>query len=141
MPLGELYINNKDAYKEWGVSLKGTEGLSALLTPSPNKELLQNKSRLNNGKSVITAKNVIKIDERDITLPIQLSAPNEAAFFVRYASFCEELAKGRLDIKTKYQPNVVYHTDYLSCQQFSQFMRGIASFTLRLNEPNPANRS
>lgn len=141
MPIGELYINNKDAYKEWGISLKGTEGLSALMTPSPNKEIPENKSRLSNGKLVIVRQDIVRIDERDITLPIQLTAPNESTFFARYASFCEELAKGRLDIKTKYQPNIVYHTDYISCQQFSQFMRGIANFTLRLNEPNPANRS
>ncbi len=141
MPIEELYINNKDAYKEWGISLKGTEGLSALMTPSPNKELPENKSRLTNGKTVIAGQSIVKVDERDISLPIQLTAPNESAFFTRYASFCNELAEGRLDIKTKYQPNVVYHTDYISCQQFSQFMCGIASFTLRLNEPNPANRS
>ena len=35
----------------------------------------------------------------------------------------------------------IYKTIYLSCNQFTQFMRGIASFSLKLNEPNPKDRS
>lgn len=135
---GELYINGKDAYKTWGVSLTDS-GLSALMTPAPNKDYIENKSRIEHGKSVIN--NSVKVDERNITLPINLTASNKNEFFSRYSSFCEELAKGYMEIRTSYQPNVLYRMYYLSCSQFSQFMNGIGKFSLKLNEPDPTDRN
>ena len=117
MPQEELFINGKDAYTTWGISMDDT-ALSALMTPAPNKEFIENKSRMEHGKRVITADP-----------------------FARYDSFCNELDKGILEIKTKYQPNIVYRTIYISCNQFSQFMQGIGKFVLKLNEPNPNNRN
>lgn len=135
---GELYINGKDAYTKWGISMDDTS-LSALMTPAPNKELIENKSRLENGKHVNLSNP--KMDERSFTLQINLTAPNTEAFFSRYSSFCKELATGVLDIKTKYQPNLVYKTIYQSCSQFSQFIQGIGKFTLKLTEYNPSDRT
>lgn len=135
---GELYINGKDAYETWGMSLSDTS-LSALLTPPPNKDYIESKSRLENGKSVILDN--VKVDERDVTLQVHFTAKSEAQFFDRYSSFCEELKGGKLELRTSYQPTVIYRFVYVSCQQFSQFMRGIAKFSLRLNEPNPENRA
>lgn len=135
---GELYINGKDAYDTWGISLSDS-GLSALMTPAPNKEYIENKSRLGHGKSVIN--NNVRIDERNITLPIHLTASNKNEFFSRYSSFCEELAKGYMEIMTSYQPNVLYRMYYISCNQFSQFMHGIGKFSLKLNEPDPTDRN
>lgn len=135
---GELYINGKDAYDTWGMSLSDTS-LSALLTPPPNKEYIESKSRLENGKSVILDN--VKVDERDVTLQVHFTAKSEKQFFDRYSSFCNELKGGKLELRTVYQPTVLYRFVYLSCQQFSQFMRGIAKFSLRLNEPNPDNRA
>lgn len=134
----ELIINGKDAYTTWGISMD-TSSLSALMTPPPMKEFIENKSRLEHGKRIITSNP--KIDERNITLTFNLTAKNEEQFFSRYNSFCEELAIGVLNIKSKYQPDVVYKTIYLSCNQFTQFMRGIAKFSLKLIEPNPKDRS
>lgn len=135
---GEFYINDKDSYTTWGISMD-TSSLSALMAPPPMKEFIENKSRLENGKRVITSNS--KIDERNITLTFNLTAKSEDQFFARYNSFCEELATGVLHIRSKYQPNVVYKTIYFSCNQFTQFMRGIASFSLKLVEPNPADRT
>lgn len=135
---GQLFINNKDAYTTWGISMD-TSSLSALMTPAPNKEFIENSSRLEHGKRVITSSP--KVDARDITLTINLTAKNEQQFFDRYLSFCSELETGVLNIKTSFQPNVVYKMIYLSCSQFTQFMRGIASFSLKLNEPNPKDRN
>lgn len=135
---GELFINGKDAYTTWGISMDDTS-LSALMTPAPNKELIENKSRLENGKR-ITSSNP-KQDERTLTLQINLTASDVDMFFTRYNRFCQELATGILDIRTKYQPSVVYRTLYQSCSQFSQFMQGIGKFVLKLNEPNPINRN
>ena len=137
---GELFINGKDAYTEWGISMD-TSSLSALMTPSANKDLPENKSRLEHGKRVIIDDSVVKVDERQLTLTINLTAKNEVEFFTRYNSFCKELATGRLNIRTKYQPDVMYRTIYKSCNQFTQFMRGIAHFSLKLDEPNPTDRN
>lgn len=138
MPKGELFINGKDAYVEWGLSME-TGGLSALMTPPPNKELIENKSRLEHGKRVIASTN--KLDERDLNLPIHITAISEEDFMSKYSSFCEELKNGKINITTKYRPNEVYRTNYMSCTQFSQFRQQMAKFTLKLNEPNPYDRS
>ena len=86
---GEFYINDKDAYTTWGISMD-TSSLSALMTPPPMKEFIENKSRLENGKRVITSNP--RVDERNITLTFNLTAKSEDQFFVRYNSFCEELS-------------------------------------------------
>lgn len=138
MEAGEFYINGKDTYTTWGISMD-TSSLSSLMTPPPMKEFIENKSRLEHGKRVVTSNP--KVDERSLTLTFNLTAKSEEQFFARYNSFCEELATGVLHIKSKYQPNVVYKTIYISCNQFTQFMRGIAKFSLRLVEPNPKDRS
>lgn len=136
--IGELFINNQDAYLNWGISMDDTS-LSTLMTPAANKQIIENKSRLEHGKRVDTSN--IKLDERTMTIQINLTASDKAEFFKRYDSFCKELANGKLDIKTRHQPDVVYRTIYQSCSQFSQFMYGIAKFSLKLVEYNPANRN
>lgn len=138
MPKGELFINGLDAYERWGVSLSDT-ALSALMTPSPQKKFISSKSRLKDGKSIVV--NNPKVDERSVSIAIHLIARNEAEFFSNYEKFCNEvLAKGYLTIETKYQQGVIYKMEYENCSQFSQFMRGIAKFTLKMTEPNPNNR-
>lgn len=132
---GELFINGQDAYTTWGISMDDTS-LSSLMTPPPMKEFIENKSRTEHGKRVVLDNP--KIDERNITLQINLTAKNKEDFFSRYNRFCTELAKGVLEIKTKYQPNVLYRTIYVSCSQFSQFVQGIGKFVLRLVEYNPS---
>lgn len=134
----ELFINGKDAYLTWGISMDDTS-LSELMTPAANKAFIENESRLQHGKQVIMANP--KLDQRNLTLQINLTARTEEQFFTRYSSFCNVLATGVLQLRTKYQPGVVYKTIYLSCGQFSQFMRGIRKFSLKLNEPNPNDRT
>lgn len=135
---GQLYINGKDAYLTWGIFLDET-ALSALMTPAPNKEFISNKYRSKDGKSVI--KHNPRLDEREITLPFNMTAKDTDTFMTNYARFCEEvLAKGELVICTRFQPNVWYRCIYLSCTQFSQCIREMAKFSLKLNEPDPSDR-
>lgn len=152
MPAGQLTINSKDAYTVWGISMDSS-ALSALMTPAPIKSLIENDSRLEHGREMITSVakadggdgqttgSAVKVDSRDVTLTFNLTAASEAEFLTRYRSFCSELEKGTLDISTSFLSGVVFHMIYQSCQQFSEFMRGIGKFTLRLTEPNPKNRS
>lgn len=138
MKKDELYINGNEAYETWGVSLSESS-LSELMTPPSNKAFVENESRLQHGKQVIVANP--RFEERNLTLQINLTATTEDEFFKRYDSFCRVLAIGVLDIETCYRPDVVYRTIYVSCSQFSQFMRGIGKFSLKLIEPNPNNRA
>lgn len=138
MPRGELKINGRDAYAEWGISLD-SKGLSALMTPAPLKDVIENESRLEHGSRTINT-NPRKA-ARDISLPMHMHAHTEEAFLANYAAFCAILETGSLDIWTKYQPATHYKVLYKSCTQFQEYGRGIAKFVLRLYESNPGDRS
>lgn len=138
MPAGQLFINNRDAYTAWGISLS-TDGLSALMTPTSIKTFVSDDCRLKNGTDYIVDN--IRVTERYITLPLVMSAPTEKAFFNQHSMFCQELKKVQLNVKTSFQSGVVYKCLYQSCTQYAQYMRGIAKFTLKLIEPNPTDRN
>lgn len=137
MPKGQLKINGKDAYETWGVSMDDTS-LSALMTPPAVKQYITNDDRIMHGKEYLHTP--VYVEARDLTLQLNLTAKDEEQFFARYASFCDVLAKGVLDIETSYQKGIIYHCVYQSCSQFSQFMRGIGKFVLKITEMNPNNR-
>ena len=135
---GQLFINGKDAYLTWGIYMDGT-ALSTLMTPAPCKEFISNSYRSMDGKRII--KHNPRLDEREITVAFNMSAKDEDTFLVNYAKFCEEvLATGEIILHTSFQSDVWYRCVYLSCTQFSQFNRELASFSLKLNEPDPSDR-
>ena len=73
---GQLLINGKDAYTEYGIFMDDT-ALSTLMTPAPNKEFISNKYRSKDGKSVIMHNP--RLAEREITVSFNMSAkPPEA---------------------------------------------------------------
>lgn len=139
MPRGELYINGKDAYRRWGVSIE-TAGISALMTPLPLKENVENSSALSNGKDVILEETP-KIDSREVNLVVHLTASSKSEFLSRYYGFCSELKKGRVKIWISHVPNETYKCIYRNCSQFAEFVFGYGSFTLRLEEDDPTDRS
>lgn len=135
---GQLLINGKDAYTEYGIFMDDT-ALSTLMTPAPNKEFISNKYRSKDGKSVI--RHNPRLDEREITIAFNMSAKTSDEFLTNYGKFCEDvLASGQVTIHTSFQPTVWYRCIYLSCTQFSEFMRELAKFSLKLNEPDPTDR-
>lgn len=136
---GKCWINKKDAYLFWGVTLSDS-AINALRTPAPMKENVSNKSRLENGKRVIYGSDTARVDERDLTLAIYIRASDQAQFDSRFESFIEELQKGRIEIEIAERSNIVYRCDYLSASQFSQFNGRLGKLTLKLNEPNPKDR-
>ena len=137
--LGDVTINNADAFERYGINLEDG-ALSTLMTPPPLKEFVESKSRLQHGKKVI-AKSP-KYDEREITLPFHLIAKSKEEFFQKYNLFCDEvLAHGKFELKTRYQPGIVYRLVYLSCTQFRQFIREMAVFSLKVSEPDPNDRT
>lgn len=135
---GELFINDMDAFKAWGVCLSDSS-LCTLVEPEPLKDAVSNKSTTKNGKQVRREQQP-KVDERDITLFVQLYATSRDEMFSKLIAFKKELKKRRINIRTKFEEGVVYRCDYKSCKQFKSYFKGFATFSLTLNEPNPANR-
>lgn len=138
MPAGELYINGQDAYTTWGISLDRT-GLSALMTPAGQKDVIENESRLENGRRVLVTSP--RMAARDISIVLNMCAHTQEDFMTQYSSFCVQLQTGKLVIRTKYQPTTYYKFIYRSCTQFSQTQRELAKFVLRLTESNPGDRT
>ncbi len=137
--LGTLTINGKDAWTKWGMTMD-SKGLSALMTPAGMKDNIKNSSRTSHGDKVIPGN--VKYKARNVSLIVQFSATSQTEFLSRYATFCEELATGFLNISTSFQPGVVYKMEYRECTQFMEYgSMGMAKFTLKLVENDPSDRS
>lgn len=137
----ELTINNLDARVKWGI-IANTKLMSALLAPPSVKDPIQSESRLEHGTRTIIPQGSVKLAKRDITLEVGLTAPNLTEFYTRYNSFIEELTSGWLTIASpKFLPGVIFNCRYVSCTQFTNYNGRIAKFILKLEEPNPANRT
>lgn len=133
-----IYINGKNAKTEWGILTTGNT-LSSLLAPVSLKERVSNESRLEHGRR--TDNSNPKVAARELNLEIQMIADNEAQFYARHEAFCAELEKGRIDMYLSDRPTVVYHFDYTSCTQYTQFRRSMATFSLKVTETNPKDRT
>lgn len=132
-----LIINGKNARSEWGI-VTTSNTLSALLAPAPMKENPVFNSRLEHGSRIDTSDQ--KVDQRELNLEIQMTAPSPEQFYARHEAFCRELEKGAFALVVTDRPTVIYHLEYTSCSQYSQFCRGIATLSLKCTEPNPKDR-
>lgn len=140
MAKAHLFINGKDAFTEYGIIL-ANNSLSTLMTPPSLKEWVTNEVYSENGTRYLKS-NPPKVDKRDLTVIFQLVAQTEEQFHSRYEKFCNEvLSTGVVNIRTKWQPNIEYKCIYENCSQFTQFLLGIATFGLKLVEPNPTDRA
>lgn len=138
MPLGELNINGLDAYEHYHLSL--TDGGKAeLMTPAPNKDRAHNSSRLRHGQEIASA--IERKDKREIALPMHITARTSVQGLAYYNAFCAVLDAGTVNIELSSLPNVMFRCKYLSCSNFTEFRNQMFRFTLKLEEPNPANRS
>lgn len=134
-------INGKDAEKTWGIVFDSSS-ISSLMTPAGMKDYIENSSRTEHGKRVITNSTLAKVDSRSVVLTFSLHANTEDRFFERYSSFCKEIQKtGELKISISIQPSIAYKLIYKSCNQFTQYNNRLAKFSLKCEEPNPNDRS
>lgn len=144
----KAYINSssRDTKQRWGMVLAETS-VTALMTPAPLKSYITNKSALSNGKQVLTdSGNVPKVDERDVQLVFAIHAHTLAKFLMQYHAFCDELKKGAIDLTLHVWEGdsyikTTYYLNYVSCSQFSEYNGRLGRFVLKLNEPNPTNRT
>lgn len=135
-----ITINGKDANKTWGIVFDSS-AISSLMTPASMKSYIQNESRTEHGKRVVTNNQLAKVASRTINLSFSLCAKSEDDFFAKFSSFCDEIQNtGEIKIVLSMQPTIVYKLLYLSCQQFTQYNNKLAKFSMRCEEPNPKDR-
>lgn len=138
--MNELLINNKDTLQTWGVRM-GDNFIDSLGASAPMKEFIENKSRLEHGKRIITANP--KLDEREITLSFTIEGNSQSDYQAKKKSFFEELYKGAVDIQIPANSNDVYHLIYLgkSITYAQSLDRTFGKCSMKFCEPNPANRT
>lgn len=135
---GDLLINNRDAFLVWGVNM-GDGFIESLYAPLPMKDVIENKSRLQDGKRVIIETR--KVDERDLTLTFTLKGDSPSDYAAKYKSFLNEITKGEFTIKIPPLGEDVYHLYYIRSASFGfNPSRIFSKISVKLNEPNPPNR-
>lgn len=135
----DLLINGKDAYITWGVRM-GEGVLDVLGAPSPMKEFIENKSRLEHGKRLIVTNP--KLDEREITLSFTIEGISQTDYQTKKKAFFEELYKGKVDVNIPANSSEVYHLIYLgkSVTYAQSFDRTFGKISMKFCEYNPAKR-
>lgn len=137
---GDLIINGKDAFSTWGVRM-GDGFLDAIDGFNQMKDYIENESRLEHGKRVITDN--AKVDSREITLQFTIEGSSESDYRSKKKAFQTELEKGAVNIKVPVLGNEVYKLVYLgkSVSYGLSFDRRFGKVSSKFEEPNPADRS
>ena len=138
--MADLLMNGRDAFQVWGVRM-GDNFLDSLGASVPMKEFIENKSRLEHGKRIITTNP--KLDEREITLAFTIEGNSQSDYQTKKKAFFEELYKGVIDIQIPANNSDIYHLIYLgkSVTYAQSLDRTIGKVSAKFCEPNPASRT
>ena len=133
---GDLIINGKDAFSTWGVRM-GDGFLDAIDGFNQMKDYIENESRLEHGKRVITDN--AKVDSREITLQFTIEGSSESDYRSKKKAFQTELEKGAVNIKVPVLGNEVYKMIYLgkSVSYGLSLDRCFGKVSSKFEEPNP----
>lgn len=137
---GDLFINGKDAWVTWGVRM-GDGFLDTIDGFNEMKDYIENESRLEHGKRVITDN--AKVDSREFTLQFTIEGNSENDYRTKKKSFQAELEKGAVNIKVPTLGNEVYKLVYLG-KSLSYGLspdRCFGKVSGKFCEPNPMDRS
>lgn len=138
--IGELIINGKDAYTTWGVRM-GEGFVDSICAPVPLKPLIENKSRLEDGKRVLS--HLIRQDERELTLSFTICGSTKEEYSRRQNSFYEELYKGVVNVKVPQLGSDTFRLVYIG--KSSTYGRSVSGnfgrVSVKFQEPNPKNRA
>lgn len=133
--IGDLYINDKDAWLTWGVFLEDNSE-SKLLLPANPKAYASNNLRNQAGKQVFVSNP--QPDERDVLLVFCISAKSKADYLTKYNAFLAEIYNGWINFKVT-SLKTTYRFTVSSFQDLSYFDR-LGKLSVRFNEPNPKDR-
>lgn len=133
---GELFFNGKDAWTTYGIGLQ-FGAYVALISPAPAKDYVTNTSRTENGTEYAAG---MRFDERNISLPLNITAKDRASFFAAFTRFTNEVcAAGDIRITTKYDSSI-YKCKYKSVAALTEYNGRKGTFSLNLTEPDPTDR-
>lgn len=137
---GDLIINGKDAFSTWGVRM-GDGFLDAIDGFNQMKDYIENESRLEHGKRIITDN--ARVDSREITLQFTIEGDSESDYRTKKKAFQTELEKGAVSIKVPVLGSEVYKLVYLgkSVSYGLSLDRRFGKVSSKFEEPNPADRS
>ena len=137
--IGELFINGKDAYKEWGVNM-GDRFLDALGEKAGKKEYITNDNKLKDG--IEYCDTVPKTNERQLTLTFTITGSLPSHFTAKKDAFFDELDKGDVSIKVPADSTKVYHLKFKdSTGSYAlNTKRTFCKVGIKFVEPNPRNR-
>ena len=131
---GELFVNGKDAWDIWGVSMC-VGCLETLLTPVPLYGGIGSESTPRSEKELFP-----KYGERDLFLDIRIDGETREEYLQNYADFTSELQKGLLvfhapAIKSTYK--LIYNR---APKFISNVGETFSEATFRFNEPDTSDR-
>lgn len=137
---GDLIINGKDAWSTWGVCM-GDGFLDVIDGFNQMKDYIENESRLEHGKRVITDN--AKVASREITLQFTIEGNSESDYRTKKKAFQTELEKGAVNIKIPALGNEVYRLVYLgkNVSYGLSLDRCFGKVSAKFEEPNPMDRS
>lgn len=137
---GDLIINGKDAFSTWGVRM-GDGFLDAIDGFNQMKDYIENESRLEHGKRIITDN--ARVDSREITLQFTIEGDSESDYRTKKKAFQTELEKGAVSIKVPVLGSEVYKLVYLgkSISYGLSLDRCFGKVSSKFEEPNPTERS
>lgn len=137
---GDLFINGKDALETWGARM-GDSFLDSIDGFNEMKDYIENESRLEHGKRVITDN--AKVDSREITLQFTIEGSSESDYRIKKKAFQKELEKGAVNIKVPVLGNEVYKLIYLgkSVSYGLSLDRCFGKISSKFEEPNPMDRN
>ena len=136
---GELFINGKDAYTEWGVNM-GDRFLDALGEKAGKKDYITNDNKLKDGVEYCSF--VPKAAERQVTLTFTIRGDSRSDFISKKDAFFVELDKGDVTIQVPANDSKVYHLKFKdSTGTYAQNLeRTFCKVGIKFVEPNPKNR-
>lgn len=136
---GELFINGKDAWTEWGVNM-GEDFLDVIDAFVPMKEYIGNDSRLEHGKRVLVT--APRLASREITLHFTIKGDSESDYRTKRKAFEVELQKGKVEVTVPKLNDEVYHLVYLgkSVSYALNRTRTFAAVSAKFEEPDPSDR-
>lgn len=136
---GQLYINNKDAWTTWGVRM-GSGFLDALDGFPPMKDYIENDSRLEHGRRIITTG--AKVDSREITLEFTITGTSDSDYRTKKKALQSELQAGAFTLKVPALGSDVYHLVYTgkSVSYGLSLSRCFGKLSAKFTEPNPMDR-
>lgn len=138
---GELFINGKDAWTEWGINM-GKGFKDTLDSFVPLKDYITNESALEHGRQVLFEV-LPKVNYREFTLQFMLLGTDADDFREKRKAFEAELQKGRVDLVVPSLGNEVYKLVYLG-KNITYAMNRKGNFgtvAARFEEPNPTDRA